>query len=152
MNIGKSDFWSLPEKCIYNCFIDPDCFIPLPSIVDDFSNFVILWNVYRVTAINVSRKWIEWAEWAGSLCTANSPFLGHVYCRHPVLKSIFCLPFVFLKKMIRITPSLFKKKAAVRGACQRRYYLVHHIFTIPMTYMVDFPILFHFISPSVLLQ
>ena len=33
--------------------------------------------------INVSWKSIEWAEWAASLCTANSPFLGHVYCRHP---------------------------------------------------------------------
>ena len=40
--------------------------------------------MYRVTTINVSRKWIEWAEWAASLCTANSPFPGHVYCRHPV--------------------------------------------------------------------
>ena len=38
-------------------------------------------TVYWVTAINVSRKWIEWAA---SLCTANSPFPGHVYCRHPV--------------------------------------------------------------------
>ena len=37
-----------------------------------------------MTTINVSRKWIEWAEWAASLCTANSPFPGHVYCRHPV--------------------------------------------------------------------
>ena len=44
---------------------------------------------YRVTAINVSRKWIEWAEWAGSLCTANSPFPGHVYCRHPVSPDSF---------------------------------------------------------------
>ena len=34
--------------------------------------------MYRVTAINVSRIWIEWAEWAESLCTANSPFPGHV--------------------------------------------------------------------------
>ena len=42
---------------------------------------------YRVTAINVSRKWIEWAEWAASLCTANSPFPGHVYCSHPVLQT-----------------------------------------------------------------
>ena len=41
-------------------------------------------TMYRVTAINVSRKWIEWAEWAASLCPANSPFPGHVYCRHPV--------------------------------------------------------------------
>ena len=41
-------------------------------------------SFYRVTAINVSRKWIDWAEWAASLCTANSPFPGHVYCRHPV--------------------------------------------------------------------
>ena len=40
--------------------------------------------LYRVTTINVSRKWIEWAEWAASLCTANSPFPGHVYYRHPV--------------------------------------------------------------------
>ena len=32
----------------------------------------------------MSRKWIEWAEWAASLCTANSPFPGHVYRRHPV--------------------------------------------------------------------
>ena len=40
---------------------------------------------YRVVTINVSRKWIEWAEWAASLYTANSPFPGHVYCRHPVL-------------------------------------------------------------------
>ena len=40
--------------------------------------------MYRVTTINVSRKWIEWAEWAASLCTANSPFPGHVYRRHPV--------------------------------------------------------------------
>ena len=39
---------------------------------------------YRVTAINVSWKLIEWAEWAASLCTANSLFPGHVYCRHPV--------------------------------------------------------------------
>ena len=41
--------------------------------------------IYRVTAINVSRKWIEWAEWAASLCTANSPFPGPIYCRHLVL-------------------------------------------------------------------
>ena len=40
--------------------------------------------LYRVTTINMSRKWIEWAEWAASLCTAKSPFPGHVYCRHPV--------------------------------------------------------------------
>ena len=39
---------------------------------------------YRVTTINMSRKWIEQAEWAASLCTANSPFPGHVYCSHPV--------------------------------------------------------------------
>ena len=38
--------------------------------------------MYRVTVINVSRKWIEWAA---SLCTAYSPFSGHVYCRHPVV-------------------------------------------------------------------
>ena len=44
----------------------------------------LFWQKYRVTTINVSRKWIEWAEWAASLCTANSPFPGHVYCRHPV--------------------------------------------------------------------
>ena len=44
---------------------------------------------YRVTTINVSRKWIEWAEWAASLCTANSPFPGHVYCRHPVHTILF---------------------------------------------------------------
>ena len=37
-----------------------------------------------MTTINVSWKWIEWAEWAASLCTANSPFPGHVYCSHPV--------------------------------------------------------------------
>ena len=41
--------------------------------------------MYRVTTVNVSRKWIEWAEWAASLCTANSPFPGQVYCSHPVL-------------------------------------------------------------------
>ena len=41
--------------------------------------------LYRVTTINMSRKWMEWAEWAASLCMANSPFPGHVYCRHPVL-------------------------------------------------------------------
>ena len=41
--------------------------------------------MYRVTTINVSRKWIEWAEWAALSCTANSPFPGHVYCRHPVV-------------------------------------------------------------------
>ena len=40
-------------------------------------------SLYRVTAINVSRKWIEWAEWAASLCTANSPFPGHVYSGTP---------------------------------------------------------------------
>ena len=39
---------------------------------------------YRVTTINVSRIWIEWAEWAALTCTANSPFPGHVYCSHPV--------------------------------------------------------------------
>ena len=41
---------------------------------------------YRVTTINVSRIWIEWAEWAALSCTANPPFPGHVYRRHPVLK------------------------------------------------------------------
>ena len=41
-------------------------------------------HLYRVSAINVSRKWIEWAEWAASLCMANSPFPGHVYCSHLV--------------------------------------------------------------------
>ena len=40
---------------------------------------------YRVTAINVSRKWIEWAEWAALRCAAYSPFPGRVYRRHPVL-------------------------------------------------------------------
>ena len=40
--------------------------------------------MYRVTAINVSRIWIEWAERAALSCMANSPFPGHVYCRHPV--------------------------------------------------------------------
>ena len=44
----------------------------------------ILRNIYRVTTINVSLKWIEWAEWAALSCTANSPFPGHVYRRHPV--------------------------------------------------------------------
>ena len=39
---------------------------------------------YRVTTINVSRIWMEWAEWAALSCTANSPFPGQVYCRHPV--------------------------------------------------------------------
>ena len=45
--------------------------------------FLQFWKVhsqiklYRVTTINVSRKWIEWAEWAASLCMANSPFPGH---------------------------------------------------------------------------
>ena len=43
-----------------------------------------LLNMYRVTTINVTKKWIEWAEWAASICTANSPFPGHVYCGHPV--------------------------------------------------------------------
>ena len=42
-------------------------------------------KMYRVTAINVSRIWIDWAEWAALRCTANSPFPGHVYCHHPVL-------------------------------------------------------------------
>ena len=41
-------------------------------------------GMYRVTTINVRRIWIESAEWAALSCTANSPFLGHVYCRHPV--------------------------------------------------------------------
>ena len=45
---------------------------------------------YRVTTINVSRIWIEWAEWAALCCTANSPFPGHVYCRHPV-QAIFSI-------------------------------------------------------------
>ena len=45
-------------------------------------------TIYRVTTIDVSRKWIEWAEWASSLCTANSPFPGHVYCRHPVYQTM----------------------------------------------------------------
>ena len=40
--------------------------------------------LYRVTTINMSRKWIEWAGWAALSCTANSPFPGHIYCRHPV--------------------------------------------------------------------
>ena len=39
---------------------------------------------YRVVTINVSRIWIEWAEWAALSCTANSPFPGHVYRHHPV--------------------------------------------------------------------
>ena len=42
---------------------------------------------YRVTTINVSRKCIEWTEWAASLCTANSPFPNYVYCRHPVQRN-----------------------------------------------------------------
>ena len=50
--------------------------------------------VYRVTAINLSRKWIEWAEWAALLCTADSPFPGHVYCRHPV-HTLRLVSFVF---------------------------------------------------------
>ena len=41
-------------------------------------------NQYRVTTINVRRIWIELAEWAALRYTANSPFPGHVYCRHPV--------------------------------------------------------------------
>ena len=45
-------------------------------------------EVYRVTTINVSRKWIELAEWAASLCTANSPFPVHVYSSHPVQWSV----------------------------------------------------------------
>ena len=39
---------------------------------------------YRVVTINVSRIWIEWAEWAALSCTANSPFPVHVYRHHPV--------------------------------------------------------------------
>ena len=41
-------------------------------------------HFYRVTEINVSQMWIEWAEWAALRCTANYPFPGHVYCHHPV--------------------------------------------------------------------
>ena len=41
-------------------------------------------SLYRVTTINVSRIWIELAEWAAMVSTANSPFPGHVYCRLPV--------------------------------------------------------------------
>ena len=54
----------------------------LYSVADHPQNTI--YTLYRVMAINMSRKWIEWAEWAASLCTANSPFPGHVYCRHPV--------------------------------------------------------------------
>ena len=52
--------------------------------------------LYPVTTINVSRKWIEWAEWAASLCTANSPFPVHVYCSHPVVHGTFSTHFFIL--------------------------------------------------------
>ena len=50
--------------------------------------------IYWVTTINMSRKWIEWAGWAALSCTANSPFPGHVYCRHSVVFFTHC-PLIF---------------------------------------------------------
>ena len=50
---------------------------------------------YRVTTINVSRIWIEWAEWAALCCTAISPFPGHVYRRHPVLGHYLLVATIF---------------------------------------------------------
>ena len=64
--------------------------------------------LYRVTTINVTRKWIEWAEWAASLCTANSPFPGHIYGSHPVVSLSFILPFLLLvnyRANEKVTPS-----------------------------------------------
>ena len=58
---------------------------------------------YWVMAINVSRIWIEWAEWAALRCTANSPFPGHVYCRQPVQHSdILCLEYFFQTSALTI--------------------------------------------------
>ena len=54
------------------------------NLIWQFWHIISHQAMYRVTTINVSRIWIEWAEWAASLCTANSPFPGHVYCLHPV--------------------------------------------------------------------
>ena len=70
-------------------------------------------SLYRVTTINVSRKWIEWAEWAASLCTANSPFPGHVYCSHPVqfkMDTELWRQLKFREKLFLMVPNLEKKQ------------------------------------------
>ena len=40
--------------------------------------------LYRVTALNMTRIWIEWAGRLAFGCTANYPFQGYVSFRHPV--------------------------------------------------------------------
>ena len=69
--------------------------------------FTLFRTMYRVTTINVSRKWIEWAEWATSLCTANSPFPGHVYSSHSVDRVFLQNPLVGKFKFQR---RLYNKK------------------------------------------
>ena len=47
--LEKSNFSEFPWKLSLYLFHRSSLFIQLPSIIDDFSNFVILWNVYRWT-------------------------------------------------------------------------------------------------------
>ena len=63
-----------------------------------------------MTAINMSRIWIEWAEWAALCFTANSPFPGQVYCRHPVYSEKDNLGVIFTHQFLLIRTSPISDK------------------------------------------